>query len=205
MAFGIASDVSRLHGRRCLVAQHLLDRTRDQREIIRQLPTLIRVIRQQLTGEADQTRRRLVARTCDHAGVHEHLGAGQPPKGAVLLHLRVEQLGHQIVGGMVGPPVDIVGEHLVTVYEQVLANSTELAILQRDGLVRVVANRRLVLFWNPQQVADCPHRDHRADVADEVEPVRADQRVERTHQNSRVRGSIASIRRGVKTLESKRR
>ncbi len=42
---------------------------------------------------------------------------------AVLLDLRVEQLGHQVVGRMVGPPVDVLGEHLVAVLEQVLRDA----------------------------------------------------------------------------------
>ena len=198
-------DVARLHRRRRLVSQHLLDRAGDQREVVGQLAPLIRVFGEQLPGEADQPRRGLVACPCDHAGVHQHLGAGQSPNLAVLLQLRVEQLCHQVVGRMVGAPVDVGGEQLVAVLEHVRARPAELALFQRQRTVGGVADRRLVLFGNAEQVADRAHRDLRPMSAmKSSRPEPASGSSART-QYSRVNGSIASIRRGVKTLESKRR
>ena len=58
------------------------------------------------------------ASTC---GVGEHLVAGQRARRpGLVLELGVEQRGHQVVGGVLGPPVDVVGEH-VAVGDGVLA------------------------------------------------------------------------------------
>ena len=59
---------------------------------------------------ADQPAGGLVAGAGHHLGVVQHFLAGQFAGDAVLVgELDVEQCGHQVVGGIVGPPLDIVG------------------------------------------------------------------------------------------------
>ena len=118
VAFGVAGHVAGLDRRRRLVAQHLFDRPGDQRVVLDEFTPLMGVFGQHLADESDQPGRRLVARSRDHAGVGEHLDAGQRPKLPVLFDFRVEQLRHQIVGRMVGAPLDVVGEQLIGVLEQ---------------------------------------------------------------------------------------
>ena len=68
---------------------------------------------QDLPRPADEPGRGLVAGTRDHEDVGEHLVAGQPARRPVLvLELGVEQFGHEVVGGVPGPPVDVLAEHL---------------------------------------------------------------------------------------------
>ena len=147
---------------------------------MRQFSSLIGVFGEQLAGEPDQARRRLAARTCDHARVHQHFGASETARLAVLLELRVEQ-GHHVVGRVVGAPVDVLREQLLAVLEQVSARSAELALGQRDRAVRGIPDHRLVLFRYAQQVADRAHRNLSADVTDEVESVRVGEGFERAH------------------------
>ncbi len=48
--------------------------------------------------------------------VGEDLVAGEAADGAgLVLELGVEQLGHQVVGGVLGPPVDVLGEQLAPI------------------------------------------------------------------------------------------
>ena len=180
-AFDVTRDVARLHRRGRFVAQDLLDRQRDQRRVLHDLSALIGVLGQQLAHETDQTRRRLVAGAGDHADVEQDLGARQPAGPVFILELGVEQLRHQIVGGMFYPPIDVVGEHLMAVLEEILGDRPERALLERDLAAAAVTDLLLVFFGDAQEVADRAHRDHRADVLDEVEPPRAHQRIERTH------------------------
>ena len=48
----------------------------------------------------------------EHRGVGEHLVAGERAgRAGLVLELGVEQLGHEVVGGVLGAPVDVLGEH----------------------------------------------------------------------------------------------
>ena len=133
---------------------------------------------QHLAGPADQARRGLVARAGDHVDVGEHLLARQPARGAgLVLELGVEQLGHEVVGRVLGPPVDVLGEHLAA-GEVSPVELHRLAGLGAQVRVGVVADRLLVLLGDAEQHADHPHRHLRAEVGDEVEAVGADERVE---------------------------
>ena len=82
-----------------------------------QLPTLVRVLGQHLAGPADQPGGGLVACAGDHADVQQQLITGEPPGGArLILELDIEQLGHDVIRWMLGPPVDVLSERLTAVY-----------------------------------------------------------------------------------------
>lgn len=120
VVLGVLRHVTRLHRRRRFEAQRLLDRPGDQRRVGGEFASLIRVIGEQLSHETDQPRGGLVAGAGDHGGVGQHLGARQRAPGAVgFVDLGSEQLGHQIVGGMIGPPLDVFGEQRDRVGEHV--------------------------------------------------------------------------------------
>ena len=91
-----------------LEAQQLLDRLRDESGVFDEFAALVGVLRENLARPTDQPRRRFVARAGHHVEVHEDLLASQPPGGAGLVdELDVEQLGHDVVGRIVGTPVDV--------------------------------------------------------------------------------------------------
>ena len=105
--------VAGLHRRGRLVAQELLDGVGDQRAVRHQLAALVGMAAEDLAGEADQAGRRLVPGPGQQADVAEDLVVGQRARRArLVLELGVEQLGHQVVGGVLGAPGDVVGEHL---------------------------------------------------------------------------------------------
>ena len=69
----VVVDGPRLHRRRRLVPEDLLDRLRYERAIGRELAPLIGVLGEQLAGPADQARRRLVPGAGEQHHVGEHL------------------------------------------------------------------------------------------------------------------------------------
>ena len=126
---------------------------------------------EQLSHESDQPCGGLVAGTGDHRGVRENLGAFEPTTGAVrFFDLRIEQFGHQIVGGMFGPPLDVLGEHRDRFLDDRL---TEIALLRtnRDALVVAIADLLLAFLRNAKEIADGPHRHESAEIRDEIEAV----------------------------------
>ena len=72
---------------------------------------------------------------------------------------------------MIGSPVDVLGEHVTA--GETSREPLGLAGLGAQRRVRVIADRLLVLLRDPEQHADHPHGHLRAEVGDEVEPVRA--------------------------------
>ena len=79
---------------------------------------------------------------------------------------------------MIGPPFDELGEHHDGVLEYFLTDSTGLAPLGDvdEGAV-TISDARLMLFGNPQEIADGPHWQHRPEIGNEIESVCTDQRV----------------------------
>jgi hypothetical protein len=68
------------------------------------------MVGEQLGRPADQARRGLVAGAGEESDVADHLVAGERPDRAVLVgELGGEQLGHEVVGGMLLAPVDVLG------------------------------------------------------------------------------------------------
>ncbi len=132
-----------------------------------------------LAGPTDQPCRRLVPGAGDDRHVGEDLLAAQSSHRArLVLELRLEQFGHQVVGGVLGAPVDVLGE---------LRAEVEM-VLRRRPSGRPASVRRLSLArsriasWSasgmPSSMRDDAHRHLGAEVADEVEAVGADERVE---------------------------
>ena len=99
-------------GRR-LEAKELLDGVGNQGRVLDHLSALVRMLGQHLGGPADEAVGGLVARARDHLEVGEQLLAVEPAGRARLVgELGVHQVGHQVVGGVLGAPVDVVGEDL---------------------------------------------------------------------------------------------
>src|SRR5439155_26578753 len=94
----VPADVSGDVRRRRLVPEDLLDRVRDQRAVLDELPPLVDMVTEHLARPADQSRGRLVARAGNDVDVREHLIARQAPSRAgLVLELGAQQLGHEIV------------------------------------------------------------------------------------------------------------
>ena len=134
---------------------------------------------QQLGGPAEEARGRLVAGASQQPDVTEDLVPGQRAHRAVLVgELRGEQLGHQVVRRVLGPPFDVGG---VVRRRAVLRHEVGLghdALLEAQPLVDVVPDRLLVLLGDAEQHPDGAHGDLAAEVGDEVETAGADQRVQ---------------------------
>ena len=170
--------VAGLHGRWRLVAEQLLNGVGDQRAVRHQLGALVGMAAEHLAGEADQAGRRLVPRPGQQADVAEDLLVGERARRArLVLELGVEQLGHQVVGRVLGAPGDVVREHLGLGHAVVVGLGLD-ALLEAQALVEAVADRLLVLLGDAEQHPDDPHRHELAQVLDEVEAARPDERVE---------------------------
>ncbi len=160
-----------------LEAQELLDRVGDERGVVDQLATLVGVLSEHLARPPDEARGRLVAGAGDDGDVGEDLLAPQRARRARLVdELGVHQLGHDVVGGVLDAPVEVLGEHLAV--DEVLRHLLGLARLGAQPRVALVAHRLLVALGDAEQHADHAHRHLRAEVGDEVEPGFADERVE---------------------------
>ncbi len=82
---------------------------------------------------------------------------------------------------MLRSPFDVVGEHLVgsLLRERLLVHHRwRLTILQRDDGVGSLADRLLVRLGNSEKITDRLHGHQRAQILDEVESARANQRIE---------------------------
>ena len=98
-------------------------------------------------------------------------------RARLVLELGVEELGHEVVRRVLGPPVDVVGEELEAGKGEVTGRDLAV-VVEAQALVDPVADRLLVLFRDAEQHADGAHRHHRAEVGDEVEPAGVHERVE---------------------------
>ena len=115
-----------------------------------------------------------------------------------------EQLRREVVGGVVSPPVDVVGERLgdrVDVDRLPLPRVVEALAYSFASVDR----GDVVGFGDPQQHADDQHGNDRAEVVDEVEATRSDVAVECPGAVLADRGSIAAIAFGVKTRDKRPR
>ena len=126
---------------------------------------------EELAGPADEAGGGLVARAGEQHDVHERLVARERAGDAVLvLELRLDQLGHQVVGRVLGAVVDVLTEHLDALEDDSGRRHLGLAVLvDAQTLVDLVADGDLVLLGDAQQHPDREHRHDRAEVGDEVE------------------------------------
>ena len=206
MELDVLGDVAADVRRRRLEAEQLLDGVRDERRVLDQLAALVGVLGQHLAGPADEAGGGLVAGAGDDGDVGEELVAAQAPHGAgLVLELGVEQLGHDVVGRVLGPPVDVLGE-LSAVGRCSLDTSIGSPASVRRLRVDPVADGLLVLLRDAEQHADHAHRHLGAEVGDEVEASgrrRADRGIRA--QSSRIFGSSAATFFGVNTRDSRLR
>ena len=80
---------------------------------------------------------------------------------------------------MVGPPVEVAGEHLLGLgHHRHRIDLGQPGLVEQQAGVDHLADRLLLVLGDAQQHPDRPHGDLRPQVGDEVEAVRPDQRVE---------------------------
>jgi hypothetical protein len=161
-----------------LEPQRLVDDAGDERAVLHDLASLVGVIGEDLGEPADEPARGLVSGAGQHGGVGEDLLSGELSRLAVLvLELGVQQHRHEVVGRMLGAPLDVLGEHRAA-GDVLLAHRHRLAGHGAQVGVGLVAHRDLVLFGDPEEHADHPHRQRRGELGDDVEAVGADERIE---------------------------
>ena len=98
----VAGDVAGSVDRRRLEAQYLLDGVRYEGTVLDQLTALIGMITEYLSGPADQSVGGLVAAPGENIDERQDLVAGQAPnRTGLVLELDIEQLGHQIIRGVI--------------------------------------------------------------------------------------------------------
>ena len=161
-----------------LEAKRLLDHLRDQRAIGDDITSLVGMLGEHLGQPPDEPSGGLVAGAGDDRGVRQHLFAGERALLAVfVLELGVEQARHQVVGRMLGAPVDVLGEH-VAVGDLLLLHLHRFPASRAQVGVGLLAHRDLVVLGDAEQHADHAHRHHRRQFGDDVEPARADEGIE---------------------------
>ena len=129
---------------------------RDQAAVLDQAPTLVGMVGQHLASPPDEPGRGLVAGGGEQVDVAQQLVTRQPAACALrVLELRLEQLGHQIIGGMLHPPVDVLRERLALVASRCLEiHVGHGAILEPQALVDAVPEHLLVLLRDAKEHAD---------------------------------------------------
>ena len=162
------------------VTKQLFDGVRNQCRILHELGALLGMIAQHLASPADQSRGSLIAGAGEHVDEDENLLASEFALLACLIHeLGLQQLGHEVVGWMLGAPIDVLLEALARIAG--LRDVHRLAGLSAQCRIDFLAYRFLVLFGNAEQHADDAHRHLRAEIRDEVEAAGADERIETSH------------------------
>ena len=147
-----------------LEPQRLVDDLGDERAVLVDGPALVGVLGQHLGEPADEPTGGLVAGPGEHRRVGGDLLAGQlAGRAGLVLELGVEELGHEVVGRVLGPPVDVLLEHR-TAGDLVLLDVHRLARLGAQVVVGLVAHRDLVLLRDAEEHADDLHRQHRGEL-----------------------------------------
>ena len=95
----------------------------------------------------------------------------------LVLELGVQEARHQVVGRVLGAPVDVLGEH-VAVGDLLLSHLHRLAASGAQVGVGLLAHCDLVVDGDAEQHADDAHRHHRRQLGDDVEAAGTDERVE---------------------------
>ena len=95
-----------------LVTEDLLDGVGDEARILDQELPLLGMVGEQLPAPADELGGGVVARAGEEVDGGQDLRARQPARGpGLVLELRLQQRGHQVVGGVLLAPFDVLGEH----------------------------------------------------------------------------------------------
>ena len=185
-----------------LVAQRLLDHAGDERAVGDDSLALLRMLGEDLGQPADEPASGLVPGAREDRGVRGHLLARERATcSVVVLELGSEQLRHQVVGRMVGAPLDVVLEE-VTAGDLLLFHLHRLARLGAQVGVGVLAHRDLILFGDAEQHADDPHRHLAASSATMSNRLSPTNGSRHATQNARTWSSSSSMRRGVNTRDN---
>ena len=142
-----------------------------------------------LPGPADEPSGGLVAGGGQHVGVRQDFDAREATaRAGFVFELDREQVGHEVVGGVLGAPVDVLREHPRDVGQGVHFLDLRYGLVELEAGADAVTNLLLVGLRNAEQQSDDPHGHLRAEIADEIEPFGVAQRVER------VRAELAHLR-----------
>jgi hypothetical protein len=131
-------------------------------------------------GPADRVHRRVASGASDEREEGQELFATELAAGAGLIHeLRVEQLGHQVIGRVFRAMVEVLAEP-----HRGFEHPREAVVLLvgRQVVLRVVEGVpecTMVLLGQPEEHADHLNRQHRREILDEVELSRSDERLGR--------------------------
>ena len=200
----VAGDVAGQVGAGGLEAQRLLDRVGDERRVGDDLAPLVGMLAQHLAQPPDQPAGGLVAGAGQHLGVGQDLLAGEAAaRAGLVLELGVEQHGHEVVGGMVDPPVDVLGVD-VPVGDGLLAHRHRLAGLGAQDRIGAVAYRGCSDSGMPRSMpmtrigSSAPRSVTKSNRSPPTSGSR------HAAQKSRTCCSSSFIRRGVKTRTSGR-
>ena len=173
--------------RRWLEAQDLLDRVRKELPVIHQLPSLVGVLAEHLADPADEAVRRFVARGREDVDEDQDLLPGEVANlTRGVLELDAQQVGHEVVGGVIGSPGDVVGE-------EGLVGKVVVVVLARfpgqllHAEVLALAHGLLIALGDAEQHSDHVDRHDVAEVEHEVEAVLTDERIER------IRAEVADL------------
>ena len=131
---------------------------------------------QHLARPSDEPGGGLVPGRGQQVDVVEDLLAGEAAHGPVrILELGLEEVGHQVVGRVRRPPVDVLLEPVVghRAVAELGVHVGHALLGQAQAVVDAVADVFLVGLGNAEQHADGAHGHLGAEVGDEVEPARA--------------------------------
>jgi hypothetical protein len=153
---GVAEQAARQRLRGRLVAQHLLDRVRQQRRIFRQQPALVRVLGEQHRAVRDQVRGRVVAGDDEHEAEAEQLLLRE----RLPVELRVDQRAHEVVPARAAALLEQHRELPVDRRGRVLDRlRLRAALRQLDHRLRPVEEVRDALVGDADHLADHAARD----------------------------------------------
>ncbi len=134
-----------------------------------------------LAGPPDEPRGGLIAGRGDQVDVVDHLFSREAAaRPRLVLELGLQQLGHEVVGGVLGPPVDVVRERCRPDQRRSCRRSRAWCLLRAAG------PRRCGRGWPPGPARGCRAACRSCASAsarrgrDEVEAAGPDQRIERS-------------------------
>ena len=138
---------------RRFAAQDFLYRRRHQGQIRGYLAALLGVITEYLARPADQSRRGFIAGAREHVDENQDFLAGESARFTqIVLKLDVQQFGHQVVGRVLYPPVEILLKSLSL--ETCLRDFHGLAGFCAQRCIDSLANRIPRLIGNAKQHTD---------------------------------------------------
>ncbi len=155
-----------------LVPEDLLHRVGNQSPVFNQEASLVRVVTKQLAGPANGIDRRVTTGTgYEDEEVEQFVAPEHPASTRFVLELQVQKFAHEIVGGILGPIIEVLAEP-----DRGFSDATEgVDVLPCRslvlGAVEGVSEGRQIRVGEPKQHADDLNGQHVGKVLYEVELV----------------------------------